>query len=166
MSAPDMDLTIRHMQLDDLDAVHTIDVLSFSLPWPERSFRFELLDNPNSRQWVAEVIGEDGRPRLAGVIVVWMIVDEAHIGTIAVHPDLRRMGIGRKLLETALDAARQAGMLTVFLEVRRSNRAAQELYKQYGFQVTGIRLRYYQDTGEDALLMELRIGEERIERRE
>lgn len=155
-----MDVKIRPMEPGDLDDVHAIDVLSFSLPWPERSFRFELTENPASRQWVAEVLDGQGRPRLAGMIVVWFIVDEAHIGTIAVHPDFRRRGIGRALLDHTLEHARQTGILKVFLEVRRGNLPALELYKRYGFTVEGIRPRYYHDTGEDALLMELEIKAE------
>jgi ribosomal-protein-alanine N-acetyltransferase len=153
-----MEVTLRPMQISDIETVHALDVLSFSTPWPERSFRYELTENPNSRQWVAEIRDEQGKLRLAGMIVVWLIVDEAHIGTIAVHPDLRRQGIGRRLLEQAIQHARETGMLTMFLEVRRTNLAAQELYKQYGFTVAGIRLRYYHDTGEDALLMEKNLS--------
>jgi len=65
----------------------------FSLPWPERSFRFELTENPVSCGWVAEVDG-----RIVAMLVLWFIIDEAHIATIAVHPDFRRQGIGEQIL--------------------------------------------------------------------
>jgi len=84
-----MKVDIRKMTLDDLPQVIAIDQVSFSLPWPERSFRFEITDNPASRCWVIE--GEGGR--IIGMLVLWLIVDEAHIATIAVHADYRRQGI-------------------------------------------------------------------------
>jgi [ribosomal protein S18]-alanine N-acetyltransferase len=142
--------TIRRMMLEDVPAVHEIDMLSFSLPWPERSFHFELTGNPVSRGWVAEVDG-----RIAAMLVLWFIVDEAHIATIAVHPDYRRRGIGEQILVFALRAARKEGAERAFLEVRAGNAAAQAMYKKYGFEVAGVRPRYYKDNNEDALLMNL-----------
>jgi [ribosomal protein S18]-alanine N-acetyltransferase len=141
---------IRRMKLEDVPAVHNIDVLSFSLPWPERSFRFELSENPVSRGWVADVDGQ-----IAAMLVLWLIVDEAHIATIAVHPDFRRQGIGEEILIQALRAAQSEGARRAFLEVRAGNTAAQALYKKYGFTIAGIRPRYYKDNNEDAILMDL-----------
>ncbi len=150
-----MVITIRQMTLEDMEQVHVIDVMSFSMPWTIRSFRFELTENTNSRLYVAEVREGDAPPRLAGMIVMWMILDEAHIGTIAVHPDYRRMGIGRKLLAEALLTAAREKAKQAFLEVRRSNTAALGLYISFGFEVVGMRPRYYSDNHEDALLMTL-----------
>jgi ribosomal-protein-alanine N-acetyltransferase len=141
---------IRRMTLADVLAVHEIDVLSFSLPWPERSFRFELTENPVSRAWVSEVDG-----KIAAMLVLWFIVDEAHIATIAVHPDFRRQGLGEQILLFALRAARNEGAQRVFLEVRAGNAAAQAMYKKYGFEIAGVRPGYYKDNNEDALLMNL-----------
>jgi ribosomal-protein-alanine N-acetyltransferase len=143
------------MTLDDLDQVHRIDVISFSLPWTERSFRFELTNNPVARCWVADLAEEGQPPELAAILVMWRIVDEVHIATIATHPDQRRTGIGRRLLATALLAAQQEGAEKAFLEVRRSNIAAQEMYRRFGFEVAGVRPRYYKDNMEDALLLNL-----------
>ena len=145
-----MSALIRRMTLADVPAVHEIDILSFSLPWPERSFRFELTENQVSRGWVAEVDG-----KIAAMLVLWFIVDEAHIATIAVHPDFRRQGIGEQILLQALRAARDEGAERAFLEVRAGNAAAQAMYKKYGFEVAGIRAGYYKDNNEDALLMNL-----------
>src|SRR5512133_1934398 len=114
-----MNLMIRKMTLDDIPAVVQLDKISFSLPWPERSFRFEVADNPVARCWVAEVDGH-----LAGMVVGWMFVDEIHIATIATHPDYRRQGIGRKLLSHILRQALEEGAQSSFLEVRESNLAA------------------------------------------
>ena len=145
-----MNIVIRRMTLEDVPAVHAIDALSFSLPWPERSFRFELTENPVSRGWVAE-----SGCRIAAMLVLWLIIDEAHIATIATHPDFRRQGIGEELMVAALLSARNEGAVRAFLEVRAGNAGAQALYKKYGFVVDGIRPRYYKDDNEDAILMSL-----------
>lgn len=145
----------RSMTLEDVEEVHQLDLLSFNLPWPERSYRYEITQNPNAMAWVALVSAADGRPVTAGMIVVWLIVDEVHIGTIAVHPDYRRRGIGRQLVARALLACVHKGAKSAFLEVRRGNLAAQTLYQQMGFAVVGERRRYYHDNNEDALLMTL-----------
>ncbi len=145
-----MKAIVRRMALEDVPAVHEIDLLSFNLPWPERSFRFEIKDNPAARGWVAEVEG-----RIAAMLMLWFIVDEAHIATIATHPDFRRQGIGEQILLAALRAVREEGARRAFLEVRESNLAAQTLYKKYGFIVDGRRPKYYRDNNEDALLMSL-----------
>jgi [ribosomal protein S18]-alanine N-acetyltransferase len=141
---------IRRMTLEDVPAVHEIDELSFSLPWPERSFRFELSANPVSRGWVAEADG-----KIAAMLVLWFIIDEAHIATIAVHPDFRRQGIGEQILLHALRSVQDEGARRAFLEVRVGNVAAQAMYKKYGFEVAGVRPGYYKDNNEDALLMNL-----------
>ncbi len=145
-----MNFAIRRMTLEDVPTVHEIDTLSFSLPWPERSFRFELTENPVSRNWVAE---SDGR--IAAMLVLWLIVDEAHIATLATALDFRRQGIGERLMIAALLSARSEGAARAFLEVRAGNAAALALYKKYGFVVAGVRPRYYKDNNEDAILMNL-----------
>jgi len=151
---PAQSLIIRRMAVGDLEQVTAIDNQSFSLPWPERSFRYEVLENQASRPWVAE-IEENGVRRIAAMAVIWLIIDEAHLATIAVRPDYRRRGIAQKLLATALLAAYAEGARKVFLEVRRGNTAAQAMYEQFGFAVDGVRPRYYQDNHEDALLMSI-----------
>jgi ribosomal-protein-alanine N-acetyltransferase len=153
-----MNLTIRKMTVDDVSAVVDLDKKSFSLPWPERSFRFELTDNPASRCWVAELDGN-----VVGMIVVWLIVDDAHVATIAIDPEYRRQGIGKRLLAHALRQMIRDGARSSFLEVRESNLAAQEMYRKFGFEVTGRRRRYYRDNDEDAILMSLeRLDVERL----
>jgi len=149
------EVRIRRMTLDDVAEVHEIDVLSFALPWSQRSYVFELTENQAARVWVAEVTGADGRRRLAGMLALWLIIDEAHIGTIAVHPDFRQHGIGRRLLGEALLGAAADGAEMSFLEVRRGNLPAQALYRRFGYEMAGIRPHYYRDNGEDAFLMNL-----------
>jgi [ribosomal protein S18]-alanine N-acetyltransferase len=143
-------LKFRRMTLDDISAVHAIDLLSFSLPWPQRSFVFEVSSNPASRGWVADADGQ-----VVAMLVLWLIIDEAHIATIATHPDHRRKGIGERLMVEALTSACEEGARRAFLEVRAGNLGAQALYKKYGFIVDGVRPRYYKDNNEDAILMSL-----------
>jgi ribosomal-protein-alanine N-acetyltransferase len=138
------------MTLEDIPAVVELDRISFSLPWPERSFRFELTDNTASRCWVYE---QDDK--IVGMIVAWLLVDEIHIATISTHPEYRRQGVGRKLLTYALRYMSKEGAVTSFLEVRETNLAAQEMYREFGYEATGRRKRYYKDTNEDAILMTL-----------
>jgi ribosomal-protein-alanine N-acetyltransferase len=149
-------VTIRPMIEDDLEQVVAIDQLSFSLPWPAHSFRYEMLENDVSRQWVATAnSAETGTSKVIGMIVVWLIMDEVHIATIAVHPEYRGRGIGRQILVSALRACAAQGALSATLEVRERNQIAMDMYRKLGFFVVGRRKHYYQDTNEDAILMTL-----------
>ena len=87
--------------------------------------------------------------------VAWLLVDEAHIATIAVDKDYQRVGIASKLICTALTELVNKGAILATLEVRESNQAAQALYQQFGFQAVGRRKAYYKDNHEDAILMTL-----------
>lgn len=146
-----MTATIRKMRVDDIPTVVAIDQDSFSLPWPESSYRYEVQSNEAARCFVAEGAGGE----VLAMIVSWFIVDELHIATIATRRDHRRMGIGSELLRQALDDARQMGAARAFLEVRASNVDAQVMYRKFGFVVTGRRPGYYRDNAEDAILMTL-----------
>lgn len=148
-------VSYRPMALEDVEVVHRLDEQSFNLPWPERSFRYELTQNPNAMCWVAEVETAEATRVIAGMVVVWLIVDEVHIGTVAVNSAYRRQGIGRQLVARSLLAGALKGARMGFLEVRRGNLAAQTLYLQMGFEMVGERRRYYHDNDEDALLMTL-----------
>jgi len=148
------EIGIRRMKLADVPKVYALDVLSFSLPWTERSFRYEVTENANARNWVAELT-QDGSARLVGMLVLWFFLDEAHIATLAVHPEFRRRGIARRILQTALSAAYKEGAQRSLLEVRAGNQAALSMYKEFGFEIVGRRSHYYHDNDEDALLMTL-----------
>jgi len=145
-------MVVREMVVDDLQEVLDIDFLSFPIPWSERTYLYEMEENPSSHLHVVEV-REDQNPRVVGYIGFWFIVDEAHISTLAVHPDYRRQGIGDLLFNTVLKHADELGAKMVTLEVRVSNSTAIKLYKKYDFEVVGKRPRYYRDNNEDALLM-------------
>jgi ribosomal-protein-alanine N-acetyltransferase len=154
-SAQSLTEHFRPMTLNDVEQAHRLDQISFSLPWPERSFRYEIAENPNAVSWVCDAEMGNGSRVIAGMIVAWLVLDEVHIGTVAVHPDYRRRGIGRQLVARVLLACVTRGAKVAFLEVRRSNLAAQALYLQMGFEMVGERRRYYHDNNEDALLMNL-----------
>lgn len=149
-----MSVILRKMALDDVPQVIAIDQISFSLPWPLSSFRYELTENLASRCWVAELDG-----RVAAMLVGWFIVDEIHIATIATHPDFRQQGIGEKLLSFALQSAKSEGAVSSFLEVRESNIAALMMYHKFGYIESGRREGYYKDNGEAAILMTLNMLE-------
>ena len=153
MKAWKPDVVIRRMTLEDLPVVMHIDGLSLPTPWSERNFRYELIENPASQLLVAEASGKDAQ--VLGFIGFWMLVDEAHISTIAVHPDHRRRGIGELLLRGAMQMAIALGANLITLEVRQSNVGAINLYAKQGFQVVGRRREYYRDNHEDAILMTL-----------
>ena len=141
-------LRIRPMTLADLPAVQLIERASFTTPWPPQAYRQELESNRLASYLVGE-IGEE----IVAYGGVWLMVDEAHVTTFAVHPRYRRRGIGERLLLSLLDLsiARRAREAT--LEVRLSNLGARRLYEKYGFRPVGIRPRYYSDNQEDALIM-------------
>ena len=138
------------MTMQDVEQVIELDRASFSLPWPERSFKYELEQNEASRCWVAELDSQ-----VVGMIVTWLIVDEVHVATFAVSPAHRRRGIAQRLLaHTLLDSFR-SGAEKAYLEVRKGNLPARALYEKFGFVEVGIRKKYYQDNGEDAVMMNL-----------
>lgn len=139
---------ISEMTLDDVDLVQVVERASFPVPWPANAFRHELTQNRNARYIVARV-GD----RVAGYAGLWLMVDEAHITTFAVHPDMRRRRIGERMLQRLFEIAEEMKAEWLTLEVRVSNLAAQRLYEKYGFRRAGVRRRYYSDNGEDALIM-------------
>ncbi len=141
-------IVVEPMQLADVAAVHEIERLSFSSPWPARAFEQELSTNPMARYVVAR--RED---QVLGFAGVWLMVDEGHITTFGVHPDWRRRGVGRRLMLELMEIALDLGAARMTLEARVSNSAAQSLYARFGFEVTGRRRAYYTDDGEDALVM-------------
>jgi ribosomal-protein-alanine N-acetyltransferase len=159
------EILIRPMHLDDLKQVQAIDRVSFSMPWPPSSYRYELEENYFSFLYVAETHLQAGVSRVVGMIVVWMIMDEAHIATLAVLPEFRRRGISQRLLTVALKESIRRGARLATLEVRAQNKIAQALYHRFQFIVIGRRPRYYQDNQEDALLMTVdlqQVDEQRL----
>jgi len=141
-------VVVDPMRPDDVTAVHEIERLSFSTPWPAYAFEQELKGNRLARYLVARA-GD----RIVGFAGMWLMVDEAHVTTFGVHPDWRRQGIGRQLLLNLAELSISIGARRMTLEVRASNLGAQSLYRSFGFEIAGRRPRYYTDDGEDALVM-------------
>ena len=146
------EILIRKMNFNDLPVVLQVDRMSFPMPWPERSYRYELTKNPASNLLVAEIDGVIPN-EVIGFVGCWLIADEVHISTIAVHPYHRRQGVGEKLLLTVLDWAVSQGAQIATLEVRVSNQIAIDLYKKQGFIIERKKAGYYRDNNEDAYQM-------------
>jgi ribosomal-protein-alanine N-acetyltransferase len=148
VARPPLKVVIDDMRLADLDAVHAIERASFTTPWPPHAYQSEIETNRLARYIVARVGGD-----VAAYAGMWIMVDEAHITTFAVHPTWRRQRLGERLLLAVLDIAVARGAREATLEVRLSNLAARRLYEKYGFRPVGLRPRYYSDNNEDALIM-------------
>jgi ribosomal-protein-alanine N-acetyltransferase len=175
-AAPDVPgaIAIRDALAGDLDRIAEIERASFADPWSRGSFA-SLLRNPQvyfrvavarpapaappppvrgvtavagSLPGVGEVVGH-----VVGYVVAWLVVDEAEVANVAVAPEVRGRGIGARLLDDALDAARDRGAAVAYLEVRDSNAAARALYASRGFEQVGRRRNYYRKPVEDALVM-------------
>ncbi len=155
MEMPGLAIMIRRMELRDIDRVMEIDRQSFSLTWTEKSYIYELTRNGNSRIWLAEIVDPDPFLKTIGVLGVWVIVDEAHISTVAVDPAFRQLKVASQLLDFALKKAGEEGATVARLEVRAGNVPAIRMYENFGFEVVNRRPRYYSDNNEDALLMDL-----------
>ncbi|MBX5465755.1 MAG: ribosomal protein S18-alanine N-acetyltransferase [Clostridia bacterium] len=156
--AEPLHLEFREMRLEDLPEVLAIERVSFPTPWSRQSFINELTDNGYAHYVVAL---RDGR--VVGYSGMWLILDEAHITNIAVHPELRGRGAGDLLLSEMERRARERGINRMTLEVRPSNAPARRLYLRHGFVERGIRKGYYADTQEDAIIMwkeDLGLGRE------
>ena len=148
VARPPMILRIEPMTLADLPAVHAIELASFDAPWPPEAYRNDLESNRLAQYLVARVGDE-----VAAYGGMWLMVDEGHIITFAVHPAWRRQHIGERLLLSFIDLAVDRGAHEATLEVRLSNLPARRLYEKFGFRPVGLRPRYYSDNSEDALIM-------------
>jgi ribosomal-protein-alanine N-acetyltransferase len=174
---------LRHMRLEDIPQVLAIDEISFTSPWSESTYRYEVNHHDTSHMVILEAYDTDsapsrglravlGRLRKSGpppLIIgyggCWLIAGEAHISTIAVHPDFRGRGLGELLLASMLQRAVHLDGEYSVLEVRAGNATAQALYTKYEYRVVGARKGYYRDDGEDALLMEVRPLDEAYRKR-
>ena len=149
-------LLIGGYEEGDIDQIVAIERDSFPTPWSANLFRNEIA-SPISRLLVARVGCERGG-WVAGYLVYWRVADEIHLHNLAVRRDVRRQGIGSRLLDEVVRSSRPKGARWLTLEVRRSNHGAQRFYEKYGFSVRGARPGYYTDTGEDALIMWAEMG--------
>ncbi|QQE78605.1 ribosomal protein S18-alanine N-acetyltransferase [Alicyclobacillus sp. SO9] len=147
-SVPAGQVEYRPMALKDIDGVLDVERQAFATPWSRQAFLTELVDN----QFAHYVVAVSSN-RIIGYAGVWLIVDEAHVTNIAVHPDMQGKRVGEGLLKQLFVLAVSRYIQRITLEVRVSNSVAQNLYRKYGFQGVGVRKGYYTDNGEDALIM-------------
>lgn len=141
-------IEIKEMKEEHLDEVMIVEHLSFSVAWSRNSFLEEITKNNLAVYFVAVLQG-----RVIGYGGFWGIFDEGHITNIAVHPEFRRCNVASKIIKKMLADCSDKNIQSLTLEVRKSNIAAQKLYEKYGFKTEGIRKKYYEDNGEDALIM-------------
>ena len=150
---PISDIQIERMQREDLQQVMAIEKEAFPDPWHESFFKRQLRKRKeHSHLYVAKL-----HDKVIGFIVFYIFSGEGHIHNIAVDTAYRRRGIGKYLLEFALEIIEKNGVDEVFLEVSVRNTAALELYKKYQFQVFGVRKRYYSN-GDDAYVLHKEIN--------
>ena len=142
---------IREMTVADLMAVMAIEQTAFSMPWRESTFE-SLLHRTD-----ADLLAAFADGRLVGYAVCWTVVDQAELGNVAVDVEWRNRGVGRRLVEAALERARAREAEECFLEVRESNLVARRLYEELGFAAIGRRRRYYASPVEDALVMRIEL---------
>ena len=142
------DCVIRRMTVDDVDAVAAIEAATFPTPWSRESFYQDMTENIVARYMVCEKGGE-----VIGFAGAWLVLDESHITNVAILERERGFGYGRKLTEALMQYLSNLGAAYATLEVRKSNEVAQSLYVSLGFIKLGVRKRYYEDNGEDALIM-------------
>ena len=174
-----MPYAIEPMQQEDVPEVGQVERRCFSNPWPSSAYRRELR-NPEQNHYIVlrrrpagpRPAPAEERPRsglslfpfgrrhdpperepILGFAGMWVMLDEAHITTIGVVPELRRRSLGELLFVTLVEEAIRRRARWVTLEVRVSNHGAQTLYEKYGFTRQGVRKRYYSDNGEDAYIM-------------
>jgi ribosomal-protein-alanine N-acetyltransferase len=158
---------VEPMTLDDIDQVMAIEQMVFPAPWSARAYRYEVTRNDHSTMLVLRSswtltdrfghlkrrLGLGTPPPVLGYAGFWLLVDEAHICTIAVHPRWQGLGLGELLMISLLDQSKRLDARSATLEVRVSNSAALALYRKYGFQIVSRRKRYYTDNNEDAYIM-------------
>jgi len=161
MELPHLPVVVEPMQEVHIATVMEIERESFPAPWPEHAYRYEITENRLAHYYVlcpSSVTPGEQPPagendEVWGYAGIWLMVDEAHISTIAIRPGLRRRGFGQLLLLALLDASSHLGAKRATLEVRESNVPAQSLYLAYGFLQVGRRKGYYTDNQEDAIIL-------------
>lgn len=157
LEAPLRALRLRPATVDDLDAMWAIEAAVFGGDaWSLDLMREELVGE--HREYLALV---DEAGDVVGYAGLLALGAEGDVQTIAVAPAVRGSGQGRRLMNALLDAAEARGVRSVFLEVRADNPAARGLYESLGFAELGVRPRYYQPDGVDAIVMKLDCKERR-----
>lgn len=138
---------IERMRLADVGVVAELDTKCFPTPWSVAAYANEI------RNTSAYYIVARHESRIVGYGGFWLVTDEAHITTLGVAPEHRRKKVGERILGHLLYEACRRGARRTTLEVRKSNKAAQDLYAKFGFRVVAVRKAYYTNNNEDALVM-------------
>lgn len=142
-------ITIREMNLDDVDRVCVLEEMAFSMPWHKESF-IEMIENKDALYLVAD----DEKAGVIGCCGVRSIVGEGDISNVVVHPDFRKKGVAYDMLTQLISRGKKDfGIKEFTLEVRLSNMSAIHLYEKLGFVSEGIRKNFYEEPVEDALIM-------------
>ena len=139
------------MKKEDIDQIVDIENSCFSAPWSPQDFENEL-----QKEYGIDLVAEY-KQSIEGYAIGWMIRDDIHIANVAVHPQFRLKGIGEQLIRALIEYSKDFNVAV--LEVRCSNHTAQRLYKKLGFKEIGIRDNYYEEEGEDAVLMFKQLNE-------
>ena len=141
------DFKIYPMDVSSIKSILNISELSFPISWSFESLKSEL-DN----KFAKYVVLKNGNS-IVGYGGMWVIIDEAHVTNVAVHPEARGHGAGDIIVEALFRICRKQKVTGITLEVRSSNFIAINLYEKYGFEQEGLRRNYYEDNGEDAVIM-------------
>ena len=141
-------LIIRQAKGADAGQIAEVEKACFSTPWSYESLKHDMTENKLALYMAAETGG-----KICGYAALWKIIDEGHITNVAVFPAYRRRGIARAVLSALIEEASKQGIKRFTLEVRTGNEAAKKLYARLGFLEAGLRKGYYEDNGEDALIM-------------
>jgi ribosomal-protein-alanine N-acetyltransferase len=142
------EIRVRDMYLTDLDRILEIETQSFPTAWSRSAFQSELVENTFATYLVLDFHGT-----VVAYGGMWIILDEAHVTNVAVHPDFRGHHLGETMMLGLMARAKQLGATRMTLEVRRGNEIAKNLYNKLGFVQLGVRRGYYTDTREDAFIL-------------
>lgn len=140
-------VSVEPMRRTDVAAVAEIERLCYATPWQANAYYTELSNRAASylvARYDNKVVGYGG---------LWVVMDEAHITTLAVSPDHQGKKIGERILQSLMEEAVMHGASRATLEVRENNQVAQNLYRKYGFREAAMRKNYYTDNHENALIM-------------
>lgn len=145
------EIKLKILEKKELDQVLELDRICFGGLWNLDGYRREM-DSPNSTLLILTV-PHHLETKVIGLGCLWAILEEAHITLLAVHPDFQGQGLGSLLLSSLLKDALDRKLERATLEVKETNQVALSLYKKFGFKIAGRRKNYYQQTGEDALIL-------------
>ena len=157
-----IEIEVEYMKAEHLPEVLEIERESFYAPWSKKAFLNEINQNKLSIMLVARAKDQEVFSGILGYACIWSVIDEFHITNVAVMPEFRGKGIGEQLIGFIVTLAKEKGVNILTLEVRQSNYGAIRLYCKTGFMPVRIRKRYYSDTDEDAMVMELHTRSRKV----